>query len=165
MDKFIYVVGMTEEEMTERVSEMIAYMRTDEYWIERGDSSPDYTEGSWLMKEYLKMTDNKLVERKDTLIVSYNKALQIHTFRRDLENRTKKRTITMTMMSGKEFEISLERITTYADLASAVFKELTPKKGTIISIVDGGRVLSSFNPRLIITDDTALSVVLSEGRK
>ena len=98
-------------------------------------------------------------------MVSYNKALPVRTFRPDLENRTKKRTITMTMMSGKEFEISLERITTYADLASAVFKELTPKKGTIISIVDGGRVLSSFNPRLIITDDTALPVVLSEDTK
>ena len=76
-----YVIGMTEEKMTEKVKEMIAYMRTDEYWIERGDSSPDYTEGSWLMKEYLKMTDNKLVERKDTLIVSYNKALHMRTFK------------------------------------------------------------------------------------
>ena len=33
MKAFKYEIGMTEEEMTEKVKEMIAYMRTDEYWL------------------------------------------------------------------------------------------------------------------------------------
>ena len=35
-----YEIGMTEEDMTEKVQEMIGYMRTDEYWLERGGNGP-----------------------------------------------------------------------------------------------------------------------------
>ena len=162
MKSFKYEIGMTEEEMTERVLEMIAYMRTDEYWLERSGNSPYYLEGGELMQKYLETTDGKKTERRDTLIVPYNRVLRMNMVRPDLVNRTKeKQTVTMTMMSGKEFEVSLEHIATYADLVSEVWKELTPKKGIRISIVDGERVLSSSNPRLIITDDTVLTVVLS----
>ena len=85
--------------------------------------------------------------------------------RPDLVTRTKeKQTVLMTMMSGKEFEVSSEHIATYADLVSEAWKELTPTKGIRISIVDGERVLSSSNPRLIITDDTVLTVILSKSK-
>ncbi len=71
----------------------------------------------------------------------------MNMFRPDLVNKTKqKQTVTMTMMSGKEFEVSLEHITTYADLVSEAWKELSPKKGIPISIIDGERVLSSSKP-------------------
>ena len=117
------------------------------------------------MRKYLETTDWKKTERKETLIVPYNRVLQTNMFRPDMVNRTKeKQTVAMTMMSGKEFEVSLEHIATYADLVSEVWKELTPKKGIRISIIDGERVLSSSNPRLIITDDSVLAVVLSKSK-
>ena len=82
-----------------------------------------------------------------------------------LQNKTKnKGTVTMIMMSGKEFEVSLAFVESHADLMSAVFKALTPNKGVRISILDGERVLSSSNPRLI-TDDSLLTIVLSKGEK
>ena len=165
MKAFKYEIGMTEEELTERVREMIAYMRTDEYWLERGGNGPYFLEGGELIRKYLDTMDWKKTERKETLIVPYNRVLQMNMFRPDMVNRTiEKRTVSMTMMSGKEFEVSLEHIATYADLVSEVLKELTPKKGIRISIIDGERVLSSSNPRLIITDDTVLTVVLSKGK-
>ena len=90
----------------------------------------------------------------------------MNMFRPDMANKTQeKQTVSMTMMSGKEFEVSLEHIATYADLVSEVWKELTLKKGIRVSIVDGERVLSSSNPRLIITDDTVLTVVLSKSKQ
>ena len=104
MKTFKYEIGMTEEELTERVREMIAYMRTDEYWLERGGNGPYFLEGGELIRKYLDTTDWKKKERKDTLIVPYNRVLQINMFRSDLVNKTKeKQTVTMTMMSGNEF--------------------------------------------------------------
>ena len=44
MKAFKYEIGMTEEEVEERVREMIAYMRTDEYWLKRGGNSPYFLE-------------------------------------------------------------------------------------------------------------------------
>ena len=165
MKSFKYEIGMTEEEMTEKVKEMIAYMRTDEYWLERGGNGPYFLEGGELMRKYLETTDWKKTERKETLIGPYNRVLQMNMFRPDMVNRTiEKQTVSMIMMSGKEFEVSLEHIATYADLVSEAWKELTPKKGIRISIIDGERVLSSSNPRLIITDDTVLTVVLSKSK-
>ena len=156
---------MTEEEVEERVREMISYMRTDEYWLERGGNGPHFLEGGELIRKYLDTMDWRRTQRKETLIVPYNRVLQMNMFRPDMVNRTiEKRTVSMTMMSGKEFEVSLEHIATYADLVSEAWKELTPKKGIRISIIDGERVLSSSNPRLIITDDTVLTVVLSKSK-
>ena len=165
MKAFKYEIGMTEEELRERVREMIAYMRTDEYWLKRGGNAPYFLEGGELMQKYLETTDWKKTERKETLIVPYKRVLQMNMFRPDMANKTKeKQTVSMVMMSGKEFEVSLEHIAAYADLVSEVWKELTPKKGIRISIIDGERVLSSSNPRLIITDDTVLTVVLSKSK-
>ena len=57
MKAFKYEIGMTEEELTERVREMIAYMRTDEYWLKRGGNGPYFLEGGELMRKYLETTD------------------------------------------------------------------------------------------------------------
>ena len=40
MKTFKYVGGMTEEEITEQVKDLIQYMKTDEYWLERGGNGP-----------------------------------------------------------------------------------------------------------------------------
>ena len=157
---------MTEEQITEKVKEMITHMKTDEFWLERGGNAPYFAEGGELMRKYLDMTDSKDIERRDTLIVPYNRVLIANTSKPYVQDWTKnKGTVKMIMMSGKEFEVSLAFVESYADLMSAVFKELTPKRGTRISIVDGERVLSSSNPRLILTDDSVLSIVLSKDKK
>ena len=52
MKTFKYEIGMTEEEMTEKVKEMLAYMRTDEYWLKRGGNSPYFLEKGELMRKY-----------------------------------------------------------------------------------------------------------------
>ena len=92
-----------------------------------------------------------------------NQVLYVNMSRPDLVDWREKRTINMTMMSGKELEIDLEHVVSYSDLVSEAHKILKPKKGTRISILEGERVLSSGNPRLILTDETELTVVLSKS--
>ena len=165
MKLFTYEIGMTEEVLSEKVREMIEYMRTDEYWLERGGNGPYFDEGGELMKKYLDTTDWRRTQRKETLIVPYNRVLQMNMFKPVFVNRTEKATVSLTMMSGKEFEINLEHIVSYADLVSEAWKVLRPKKNIRISIVDGERVLSSSNPRLIITDETVLTLVLFKRKQ
>ena len=59
MRSFAYTVGMTEEEITEKVKGMITYMNTDEYWLERGGNGLYWDEGGELMKEYLRIMDER----------------------------------------------------------------------------------------------------------
>ena len=139
-------------------------MKTDEYWLHRGGNSPYFLEGNELMRKYLDMTDAKKIERKHTLIVPFNRVLWVNMSRPDLVDWREKRTITMTMMSGRELEIDLEHVVSYSDLVSAVYKILKPKKGIRITILEGERALSSGNPRLILTDETELTVVLSKSK-
>ena len=164
MKAFTYEPGMTEKEMTERVGDLIEYMKTDEYCLERGGNSPYFLEANELLRKYLDMTDSKKIERRDTLIVPFNRVLWVNMSRPDMvDGRNEKRTVSMTMMSGKEFEVSLEHVVSYSDLVSEAYKILKPKKGIRISILEGERVLSSSNPRLILTDDTALTVFVSKS--
>ena len=166
MRTFNYVIGMTEEQITEKVKEMITHMKTDEFWLEHGGNAPYFVEGGELMTKYLEMTDIKNIERRDTLIVPYNRILRANTSRPYIENRTiDKRTVKVVMMSGREFEVSLAYVETYADIISAVVQFLTPERVTRISILDGERVLSSSSPRLILTEDSLVSVILSNDKK
>ena len=128
---------MTDEEMTVKVGEMIEYMKTDEYWLHRGGNSPYFHDGNELMQKYLAMTDGKKIHRRDTLIVPFSQVLYINMSRPDLVDWREKRTITMTMMSGRELEIELEHVVSYSDLVSEAYKILRPKKGTRISILEG----------------------------
>ena len=75
MKAFTYEIGMTDEEMTMRVEEMIEYMKTDEYWLHRDGNSPYFLEGNELLRKYLDMADAKKIERKHTLIVPFNRVL------------------------------------------------------------------------------------------
>ena len=163
MKAFTYEIGMTDEEMTVKVEEMIEYMKTDEFGLERGGNGPYFHEGNELMRKYLDMTDAKKIHRRDTLIVPFNQVLYVNMSRPDLVDWREKRTITMTMMSGRELEINIEHIVSYSELVSEAYKILKPKKGTRITILEGERALSSGNPRLILTDETELTVVLSKS--
>ncbi len=69
------------------------------------------------------------------------------------------------MMSGTEIQIPLKNIETYAELMSDVVKVVQPKKGTRISILDGERVLASSNPRVVLTDDSLLTIGLCNCKK
>ena len=89
MRTFNYVIGMTEEQITEKVKEMITHMKTDEFWLGHGGNGPNWNEGGELMKEYLKRNDEKGVERKDSLIVPYNKVIRSNMWRPCVQNRTK----------------------------------------------------------------------------
>ena len=164
MKTFPYEIGMTTEAMTARVEQMIEYMKTDEYWLHRGGNGPYFLEGNELMTKYLAMTDDAKIHRRDTLIVPYNRVLYTNMSRPDLVDWREKRTLKMTMMSGRELEIDLEHVVSYTDLVSEAYKILKPKKGTRITILEGERVLSSGNPRLILTDETELTVVLSKSK-
>ena len=119
-----------------------------------------WDEGGELINVYREMMDKKGAERKDTLIVPYNKVINADLGRPYLVNRTlTKNSVKMVMMSGREFEVSLAYVETYADIISAVFQFLTPERGIRTSILDGERVLSSSRPRLILTDDSLLTSV------
>ena len=52
MKAFEYEIGVTEEEMTEKVREMITYMKTDEFWLEHGGNAPYFVEGGELLRKY-----------------------------------------------------------------------------------------------------------------
>ncbi len=64
MKAFKYEIGMTEEEMTEKVKEMIAYMRTDEYCLKRGGNSPYFLEGGELMRKHSEQQIGKRQKEK-----------------------------------------------------------------------------------------------------
>ena len=51
------------------MKDMITHMKTDEYWLEHGGDEPNWDEEGEIMKEYLKIMDEKGEERKDTLFV------------------------------------------------------------------------------------------------
>ena len=164
MRTFTYEIGMSDEEMTLRVEEMIEHMRSDEYWLHRGGNGPYFAEGGELMRRYLDMTDSLNIARRDTLIVPYNRVLWVNMSRPDFVDWREGRTITMTMMSGRELQIDLEHVVSYSDLVSEAHRILKPKKRTRITILEGERELSSGNPRLILTDETELTVVLSRSK-
>ena len=164
MKAITYVIGMTDEEMTLKVEELIEYMKTDEYWLPRGGNGPYFLEGNELMRKYLDMTDEKKIERRETLIVPFNRVLYVNMSRPDLVDWREKRTMKMTMMSGREIEIDIQHVVSYSDLVSEAYKILKPKKGIRITILEGERALSSGNPRLILTDETQLTIVLSKSK-
>ena len=66
MKYFTYEIGMTEEVLTEKVREMIEYMRTDEYWLERGGNGPFFDEGGELLRKYLETTDWKKRKKRNS---------------------------------------------------------------------------------------------------
>ncbi len=78
---------MTEEHITEKVKEMITHMKTDEFWLEHDGNAPYFAEGGELMTKYLEVTVSKKIERRDTLIVPYNKVLCTNMSRPYIENR------------------------------------------------------------------------------
>ncbi len=153
---------MTEEDMTSKVEEMIQYMKTDDYWLERGGNGPYWAEGGKLLEAYLKSMDEKGVERKDTLIVPFNQTLNKNLSKPHIINRTTTNSVKAILMSGVEYEASLIDVATFQDLRESVI-EVMGMEGKIekrIRLVIGERVLERASPRAILTDDTVLTIVV-----
>jgi hypothetical protein len=72
MSRFRYIKGMTHEEMTVKMKELIEYVKTDEYWINYGLNYPNWKEGGELIKMYLNESDKLNILRNKTLIVEFN---------------------------------------------------------------------------------------------
>ena len=67
MNSFKYDETMEESEITQKVKELLRYMRTDEYWLERGGNGPYHDEGGELMSAYLALKDSKKHSKKRNL--------------------------------------------------------------------------------------------------
>lgn len=79
---FKYENNMKLDVITQKVQEMIEWMKTDDYFKTHGGNSPNWNEGGELMTVYLKTNDKLGVKREDTLVIPYNKVLMNNLGRR-----------------------------------------------------------------------------------
>ena len=66
----------------EKVKVLLSWMQTEEYYKTHGGNGPNWKEGGELIKEYGKAMDDAGIERRDTLVVKYNKILNANLLRR-----------------------------------------------------------------------------------
>ncbi len=71
MNSFKYDETVEESEITQKVKELLRYMRTDECWLKRGGDGPHHDEGGELMSAYLALKDSKNIPRSETLIIDF----------------------------------------------------------------------------------------------
>ena len=76
-------------------------------------------------------------------------------------NRATNNKTEILLMSGAEHEIPINNAASYRDLIDEVIVVLKLENDVIVNIVDGDRIISSKCPRVSITDETALTSVLS----
>ena len=72
MRSFKFDETVEETEITQKVRELLKYMRTGEYWLEQGGNGPYRDEGGELMDAYLALQDSKNIPRNETLIIEFN---------------------------------------------------------------------------------------------
>ena len=101
MSRFQYIKGMTMEEMTVKIKELIEYMKTDDYWIKYGSNYPIWSDGHELVKMYLKETDKLNKDRKDTLIVELN-ITKNKNCGPNIKDRTTTHKVKVVKMNGEE---------------------------------------------------------------
>ena len=161
MNNFEYVEGMTIEELTGKVHELIDYVATDEYWLEFGCGVPSWDKGCGIYVKYTEEMIKRGAKKSETLSEKFNKAQHINMSRPYIINRTTNNKTKILLMSGAEYEIPINNAETFRDLIYEVIKVLRLKNNVSVNIVDGDRVISSKCPRIIITDETVLAIVLS----
>ena len=116
MNSFKYEENMTETEITQKVKELLRYVRTDEYWLERGGNGPYHDEGGELMSAYLALQDSKNIPRNETLIIDFNMIQNSNLAKPYIQNRTTTNKVGIVMLSGKSFEVPLENVRSVLDL-------------------------------------------------
>ncbi len=120
MNSFKFDETVEEIEITQKVRELLKYMQTDEYWLERGGNGPYHDEGGELMKAYLAPRDSKNIPRNETLIINFNMIQNSNLAKPYIQNRTTTNKVEVVMLSGKSFEIPLANIRSVIDLKSEV---------------------------------------------
>ena len=118
MNSFKYEENMTESEITQKVKELLRYMRTDEYWLNRGGNGPYHDEGGELISAYLALKDSKNIPRSETLIIDFNMIQNSNLAKPYTQNRTTASKVEAVMLSGKSFEIPFENVRSVIDLKS-----------------------------------------------
>jgi hypothetical protein len=165
MNSFKYEETMEESEITQKVKELLRYMRTDEYWLERGGNGPYHDEGGELISAYLALKDSKNIPRSETLIIDFNMIQNSNLAKPYIQNRTTTNKVEVVMLSGKSFEIPLENVRSVLDLKSEVVIRVfehckRPKsKFHLLQIVNDTTILENYG-RAIITDETILTAVI-----
>ena len=170
MDSFKYEENMTENEITQKVKELLKYMRTDEYWLKRGGNGPFHDEGGELMSAYLALKDSKNIPRSNTLIIHYNMTINSNLAKPYIQNRTTTNKGAVVMLSGKSFDIPLDNVYSVIDLKSEVIIRMfehckKPKrKFHLLELVNGTTILQNYGTdgRIIITDETIITAVISK---
>ena len=135
-------------------------MRTDEYWLEFGGKGPEWNNIREIIDRCIRMRGEGKEEQSGTLIKAFHKALSDNFSKPYIINRTTTNTVKVIMMSGAEYEVPLENVQTRNNLEFNVVKAMEPKRIKEIKIIDGDRLLSSNSSRLILTDETVLTIVV-----
>ena len=165
MHNFKYDETMTESEITQKVKELLRYMRTDEYWLNRGGNGPYHDEGGELISAYLALKDSKNIPRSETLIIDFNMIQNSNLAKPYIQNRTTTNKVQVVMLSGKSFEIPLENVRSIIALKSEIIIRVfehckRPKsKFDLLQLVNETTILENHG-RAIITDETILTVVI-----
>ena len=165
MRNFKYEEKMTESEITQKVKELLRYMRTDEYWLKRGDNGPYHDEGGELISAYLALKDSKNIPRSETLIIDFNMIQNSNLAKPYIQNRTTTNKVEVVMLSGKSFEIPLENVRSIIDLKSEIVIRVFEKckrpksKFDLLQLVNETTILENHG-RAIITDETILTAVI-----
>ena len=120
MKSFKYDETMEESEITQKVKELLRYMRTDEYWLNRGGNGPYHDEGGELISAYLALKDSKNIPRSETLIIDFNMIQNSNLAKPYIQNRTTTNKVEVVMLSGKSFEIPLENVRSIIELKTKI---------------------------------------------
>ena len=163
MNCFKYDETMDETELPNKVEELLEWMRTDEYWVQRGGNGPMFDEGGELMRKYLDYMDRRGEERTNALIVPYNLICRANSAKPKLIDRTTTGCVSVVMMSGREIPIRLEQNTDILSIKTEVAKAMFENhkiKTPRITLLNGTELVDN-DSRLIITDDTILTVVIN----
>ncbi len=168
MNSFKYEENMTETEITRKVKELLKYMRTDEYWLQRGGNGPFHDEGKELIEAYLALKDSKNIPRSKTLIIDYNMIINSNLAKPYIQNRTTTNKVEVVMLSGKSFDIPLDNVYSVIDLKSEVIIRMfehckKPKSNfRLLELVNGTTILQNYGTdgRIIITDETIITAVI-----
>ncbi len=165
MNSFKYDENMTETEISQKVKELLRYMRTDEYWLKRGGNGPYHDEGGELMSAYLALKDSKNIPRNETLIIDFNMIQNSNLTKPYIQNRTTTNKVEVVMLSGKSFEISLGNVRSVIHLKSEIIIRIfenrkRPKsKFDLLQLVNETTILENHG-RAILTDETILTAVV-----
>ncbi len=151
---------MTAEEAAEKLTALIERMKTDEYWLEYGGDSLTKDEGYQLLSVHYLKSDDEGKEANCALCSEFLKSIFANMFKPHIINRTTTNTVKAVLMSGAEYEVSLDNVETLNHLTTSVVKAMLPKKVEAVRLIDGERVLESSNPRAILTDETVLTIVV-----